>query len=86
MTCKLIKCPVCGRMHPVSNGDDLREVECTDNASSEVREVVTDNAENIYTGNVSQANPFSVKQNKYANLPLEDVEIHNPNPRNVRNW
>jgi len=83
----LYKCPVCHRLHPIDEFESLDEKTCTDNVTSEKRLFRGIENENRFTQNNWNFNRFDTKKEGYSNdAPLVGISVHNPHPRNVKNW
>ena len=83
----LFKCPVCHRLHPFNQGDELSEVNCTDNSISEIRQIKGRLNDDALTVNNWNQVRFDTRVTDYTqNLELIDIGRHNSHPKNVKNW
>lgn len=83
----MFKCPVCRRLHPMSEGDLIDDLHCTDNETSELKLIRgMDNKDSLMANNWN-FNKFSTRVSEFTNnLKLEEISRNNPHPRRVRNW
>jgi hypothetical protein len=85
---QIFLCPLCKRQHAFDElSDDLRELHCTDNETSSLRQLSGYENNSMHSNEAWNFNKFSTKSKGFTNNAiLRGIKLHKEDLRGIKNW